>query len=88
MSIASSLLALAAMAATPGVAVSPDGAATRAYTVRYDAGRDVYCIRFFSDALAADPRPGRGPITCRSRERWAAERVFIHHAGRPEVAAR
>ena len=88
MSMIPSLLALAALAAAPDAGVEQPKAAPRAYTVRYDANRDVYCIRFFSDALAADAHPGRSAITCRSRERWADEKVFIHHAGRPELAAR
>ncbi|MFG6282600.1 hypothetical protein [Sphingomonas sp. S6] len=88
MSILPPLLALAALAASPAAAVDRADAPPRAYTVRYDASRDVYCIRFFSDALAADPHPGRSAITCQSRERWADEQVFIHHAGRPALAAR
>lgn len=74
------LIASAAATVMPTtLARAQDGSPARAYTVRYDVARDRYCIRFFSDALAADPRPGRPAARCRSRAAWAKERVFIRH---------
>ena len=88
MSVRPSLLAIAALIGMPGVALAKHPAMERPYTAHYDAKRGVYCIRFFSDALAADAHPGRSPILCQSRERWADEKVIIHHTGRSEQAAR
>lgn len=63
--------------ATPSIARKP--ADDRPYRVSYDARRGVYCIRLFSDGLAADPRPGGRGTTCRTRDRWAQQGVFIAH---------
>ncbi len=63
--------------ATPSIARKP--ADDRPYRVSYDARRGVYCIRLFSDGLAADPRPGGPGTTCRTRDRWVQQGVFITH---------
>lgn len=79
-----------ALAAALLVAVPPAQASTRhglttteTYRVRHDARRDVYCIRFFADPPAADPRPGPTRDTCQSRAAWGIEGVEIEHERQP-----
>ncbi|MEG3124846.1 hypothetical protein [Sphingomonas sp. GB1N7] len=76
------VITIAAAAATftvafPAVASPKRVTQTSLYRVSYDPARDVYCIRFYADSQAADPRPGGPGINCRSRQAWATDRVFI-----------
>ncbi|MDH7974221.1 hypothetical protein QH494_18690 [Sphingomonas sp. AR_OL41] len=66
-----------ATVASPTMASQRRSATTTTYRVTYEGDRDVYCIRFFADAEAADPRPGRPGVTCRSRAAWAKQGVQI-----------
>lgn len=69
-------------AAPPATATTQGRTTTEAYRARYDARRDVYCIRFFADPPAADPRPGPSRDTCQSRTAWAKEGVAIDRVPR------
>lgn len=82
------LAATALLGGMTSPAVARTAADPRAYTIRYDAPRGTYCIRFFSDALAADPHPGGPALRCRTRAQWAHHKVMIHAPARPDEAAR
>lgn len=69
--------AAALLAAPPAWASDKRVTQTSRYRAMYVPDRDTYCIRFYSDSQVADPRPGGPGITCRSRQAWAKERVFI-----------
>lgn len=68
--------------ALPAVASPKRVTKTSLYRVSYDPARDAYCIRFYADSQAADPRPGGSGVNCRSRQAWATDRVFIHDSYR------
>jgi hypothetical protein len=70
-------IAAVAAAASPATAAPQRSTTAATYRVTYDGSRNVYCIRFFADAEAADPRPGRPGTTCRSRPAWARQGVQI-----------
>ncbi|GHH23593.1 hypothetical protein GCM10008023_34720 [Sphingomonas glacialis] len=72
------LAAAVLLTGQPPAAIARSGATTTEdYRVRYDARRDVYCVRFFADPPAADPHPGPSIDTCQSRDAWAREDVRI-----------
>ncbi|MFA5964866.1 MAG: hypothetical protein WC804_12680 [Sphingomonas sp.] len=79
MNMTTSLIAVAALAAvaSPATASPRRTTTTETYRVTYEDTRDVYCIRFFSDAQAADPHPGSPGVTCRSRAAWAKQGIRI-----------
>jgi hypothetical protein len=79
MNMSACLIAVAALAvvASPGTASPRRTTTTETYRVTYEGSRDVYCIRFFSDAQAADPHPGGPGIICHSRTAWAKQGVRI-----------
>lgn len=77
------LAATGLLTAIPAAATArPDTTTTQDYRVRYDAHRDVYCIRFFADPPAADPHPGPSIDTCQTRAAWAKEDVQIDRVPR------
>ncbi|CAN5505032.1 hypothetical protein BH10PSE14_BH10PSE14_32100 [soil metagenome] len=79
MNMTACLIAIAAIApaASPATASARRTTTTETYRVTYEGSRDVYCIRFFSDAQAADPHPGGPGIACYSRAAWAKHGVQI-----------
>lgn len=79
MNMTTCLIAVAALAtvASPAAASARRTTTTATYRVTYEDSRDVYCIRFFSDAQAADPHPGVPGIACHSRAAWAKQGIQI-----------
>lgn len=81
--IAPFLIAAASLTAIPSPAEQPAPAShnrtttTDTYRARYEAHRDVYCIRIFDDPAPAEPYPNASGETCQSRARWAKEGLTI-----------
>lgn len=65
-----------------GTARARTGTTPEEYRARYDARRDVYCIRFFADPVPADPRPGPSSDICQSRAAWAREGLKVDRVPR------
>jgi hypothetical protein len=76
------IAAIAVSLGVPAAAAHKRTAQTPLYWVTYDPARDTYCIKFYADGQAADPHPGGPGITCRHRDAWAREHVFIHDPAR------
>lgn len=86
MSIRSSLMIVATLIGTTTPAAARETTRDRPYTVHHDSRRDIFCIRFFGDALAADPHPGGPALACRTRAQWAARNVGIQVGSRHDAS--